>query len=226
MLDPVLLLVGCLLAVGAWALPKPAPPRRTGPDLERMFPSNQLSRLGTALITPVEPRLDRKFVDEARQDRASLVRFTSYEHAVRSHREWIYYVMKRDEEFLTCMTMPYDLSTFFFAAEVCQKRGGHKYGIYFPRLEDFYPNRKELPRFSKAKMRARARQKPNNAFQHTPSVPLPALRLFPPPPLHALSRMISTVAATARSVERAVETAHWAKWEAEPKALLLEGHYY
>ncbi|KAI9808844.1 MAG: hypothetical protein M1826_004048 [Phylliscum demangeonii] len=246
MVDPVLILVGCLLAAGAWALPVPAPaeppPRWYSHDLQKMFPPNQLSRLGRVLFTPGEARLDPDVVKEAVRSPRSRAQFAAYEYAVRSHREWIYYVMKRDEGFLTCMesemgkdhigpdqTKPYDLSTFFFAAEVCQERGGHWYSIYFPRVEDFYPKRKEFPQFSKENVLVRAREKPDgNALQHTstPPVSLPAL---PSRPLHALSRMISNVGANAlrveKGVERGVEKAPWAKWEAEPKALLLESRY-
>ncbi|KAI9811815.1 MAG: hypothetical protein M1826_003036 [Phylliscum demangeonii] len=292
MLDPVVILVGCLLAAGAWALPHPAPqsptalapaPPNTHPDLkrlaesasfvifgigsgyllgeemrkrktefhdlDRMFAPNQLSSIGREgqsidTIFQFDPALQAEAVDNA----ALSARFYAYKLAVRSQINRILYVMTRDDIFLDCMLketgrspfsdsehgLPNNAAFFFFTAEVCQLRGHRYFGILFPRIEKYYTHREEPKEFSEANVRLRARSPPSppsppppppssNAFHASLPAPPPLLQQLQQ--LHGLSRMVVGLRKGAGRVERAVEKAAWAKWEAEPKALLLEGHY-
>ncbi|KAI9826253.1 MAG: hypothetical protein M1826_006675 [Phylliscum demangeonii] len=272
MLGPAVILLGCFVAAGSWALPNPAPPspspstpapstphsrpglkrlaegasiitfgigsgsllseemrkrRSEFHDLDRMFAPNQLSRIGrTGQNLDAFFSFDPRLREEALGNAGLLVKYNAYKLAMRSQSNRILYVMTRDDRFLDCMIQetgqpfsetehdsPANPALIFFAAEVCQLRGGRFFGIRYPRLEEYFPHREEAPEYSKAHVRARARARlppSSNAFQSVQ---------------HGLSRMISRLSTGARRVEMAMEPRRWPKWEAEPKPLLLEGHY-
>ncbi|KAI9807741.1 MAG: hypothetical protein M1826_004462 [Phylliscum demangeonii] len=124
MLDPVVILTGCLLAAGGWALPHPAPlplplplPSPSPPsadnghdihtefhDLDSMFPPGQLSKMGkSGNRVSREIDFDPKLRRGAAHDDGVLARYYAYEHAVGAQQNRIVYVMTRDDDFLDCM---------------------------------------------------------------------------------------------------------------------------
>ncbi|KAI9830795.1 MAG: hypothetical protein M1826_004429 [Phylliscum demangeonii] len=257
MIDPAVFLIGCLLAPGgAWAFPQPAPPGSPPPpasppppppppgsqphkghELEHLFPTGQVSRMGRSpslLLPSFTPPLE--IYKEVSHDPAQLAAFHAFDHALQTQHSLIYYVMKMDEEFLTCMEAemakslifspsPNNVGALFFAADVCQRSDGRDFGIYFPRVENYLPAWKESEEYSEARIVARvlekAKFKPSSGFH-----PLPA----PAPPPHGLWRMMSRLAASAHRWKMGVKKVPWAKvgtqWETpfmtEPNALVLE----
>ncbi|KAI9825551.1 MAG: hypothetical protein M1826_006941 [Phylliscum demangeonii] len=234
---------------GAWALPAPAPARPParpyhGPaDPSQIFPPGQLSRLGKAgMPVPGRIHIDSGLLERARGHPALRAKYAAYEQALASQEALILEIMKRDDVFLDCVeaemgksfvglggagpspaaTVPHDMALFFFAAEVCQRRGQVDFNIRFPRVEYYFAGYEEDPRYSEARIVARADAKASNNAFHVFRVP--AL-----PKLHAWERMMSHVAGLAhRVVTGARKQLPWpARWEADPNAALvrLESHY-
>ncbi|KAI9813920.1 MAG: hypothetical protein M1826_002353 [Phylliscum demangeonii] len=180
MLDPVVFLVGCLLATGGgWAFPQPAqpgpppppapPPPSRGRELGHLFPRGQLSRMGRAPL--VIPNLipSMKIYEEARHDPAQLPAYYAHFHALQTQYNLIYHVMRMDEAFLTCMeeemgrsligTASDNAADLFFAAEVCQRLDKRDFGIHFPRVEMYLPQWEEGEQYSEPRIVARVTEK-------------------------------------------------------------------
>ncbi|KAI9819102.1 MAG: hypothetical protein M1826_001194 [Phylliscum demangeonii] len=186
---------------------------------------------------------NEKILDSVRDDPEELAGFHAHQYAIHTQQELIYYIMKRDEKFLSCMETEmgpsldgrHELAFLFYAAEVCQRSDGRDFGIFYPRFEHYLTYWREDPRYSQANIDARVQEKAreqssnNNAFQ----LSLSPQQQHLPPPSHGLGKMmIARLAATGRHWQKGVKRVPWAQmatkietpFRTEPKALLLEAH--
>ncbi|KAI9821543.1 MAG: hypothetical protein M1826_000620 [Phylliscum demangeonii] len=159
MLDPVVFLLAFLLAAGAWALPQPAtepPSPHHAPDPRSLFPPGQVSelgKLGDSIGHPARTRVDKQFLDHTRRNPSLWPNYHAYDYALASQHDLIFFIMKMDDEFLACMNhqmagpaggpnfqdgKTYGEFDLYFAAEVCQIKGGRDLGIRFPRVGHYF----------------------------------------------------------------------------------------